>query len=140
MKQSKYYAQILLWIAFLTGIVSAYKTLGFTWDASFQAPALSEGATHSNYHVFREALMAIGFNLTLLWLIFKTKILGLVSWKLIMFTACFYYAGWWLAWPIWGYHAPSVTAETVHAIATICGLAGLWMVKPRRNEPDAVYQ
>ncbi|MEM0910678.1 MAG: hypothetical protein AAGJ37_06860 [Pseudomonadota bacterium] len=47
------------------GFISFWYTLGFTWNPQFAAVNLPDGPTHSNYHAFREALLALGVNLLL---------------------------------------------------------------------------
>ncbi len=54
-------------------------------------------------------------------------------WAITAFMAVFYYAGWWLAWPIWGYHAPNIGAESNHIMGTVGGLVGLALLRPRSN-------
>ncbi|MEM0910677.1 MAG: hypothetical protein AAGJ37_06855 [Pseudomonadota bacterium] len=47
--------------------------------------------------------------------------------------AVLYYLGWWFAWPIWGYHAPNLTAELNHVIATVGGLGALYFLWPKKT-------
>ncbi|MCV0428544.1 MAG: hypothetical protein K5905_24060 [Roseibium sp.] len=124
---------ILLTFGVVSGFVSFWYTLEFTWTPEFQATNLEIGPTHSNYHAFREALLALAVNLLLI----RAGVLGSAMkyeyWATTTFMAVFYYSGWWLAWPIWGYHAPYVSADINHVIATIGGLSGLILLKPVRN-------
>ena len=117
----------------ICGLVSFWFTLEFTWNTDFQATNLEIGPTHSNYHAFREALLALAVNLLMIRAILKAGGLKFEFWATTMFMAAFYYAGWWLAWPIWGYHAPYLSAEVSHLVATIGGLVGLLLVKPQAD-------
>ncbi len=125
--------RLMLLFGVMAGFISFWYTLQFTWMPEFQATALPDGPTHSNYHAFRGAMLALGVNLLLVWAGIRAGAIAREAWAMITFMAVFYYAGWWLAWPIWGYHAPSIEAETVHAVATFGGLAGLLFVRPRRG-------
>ncbi len=122
--------QILLLLSVMAGFTSFWYTLQFTWMPEFQATALPDGPTHSNYHAFRGAMLALAVNLLLVWAGIRGVTLKFESWAIVTFAAVFYYIGWWLAWPIWGLHAPSILAEAVHTVATTCGLAGLIALKP----------
>ncbi len=123
-------SRVLILLSVIAGLISFWFTLQFAWTPEFQAPALPEGPTHTNYHAFREAMLALAVNLLLVWAMIRGAQIAFESWALITFMAIAYYLGWWLAWPIWGFHAPSLSAEMVHATATVCGLAGLGILKP----------
>ena len=123
--------RILILLGAATGLGSFWFTLQFTWTPEFQAPALEIGPTHTNYHAFREAMLALAVNLLLIWVGFRGAAVKIETWLPVAFMAFFYYLGWWLAWPIWGYHAPYIEAEIVHAVATIGGLSGLFLLRPR---------
>jgi len=125
--------RILLLLGVIGGFISAWYTLQFTWMPEFQAINLPDGPTHSNYHAFREAMLALAVNSLLVWVGIKAAALKFESWAIVTFLAVFYYSGWWLAWPIWGYHAPSIMAEFNHLGGTIGGLAGLAVLKPRQK-------
>ena len=112
------------------GFVSFWYTLQFTWTPEFAAVNLPEGPTHSNYHAFRGALLALAVNLLLIRVAIKGAAVKLEIWTVAAFMAAFYYAGWWLAWPIWGYHAPDVVAEMNHVIGTVGGLGALFFLRP----------
>jgi len=127
----------LIFLGAGAGLISFWFTLQFTWTPEFQAPALDIGPTHSNYHAFREAMLALAVNLLLIWAGIKGAAIRLATWVPIAFMVFFYYLGWWLAWPIWGYHAPYIEAEMVHVAATVGGLAGLGIFFPGRNQPAA---
>lgn len=53
-------ARILLILGVIVGLPSVWETLSFSWDPTFQAPALREGPRHTNYHAFREFTLTIG--------------------------------------------------------------------------------
>jgi len=125
--------RLLLLFGVMAGFISFWYTLQFTWMPEFQATALPDGPTHSNYHAFRGAMLALAVNLLLIWAGIRGRGINREAWSAITFMAVFYYAGWWLAWPIWGYHAPSFEAEMVHAVATAGGLLGLITLRPRRG-------
>lgn len=124
--------RILILFGLIGGFTSFWYTLQFTWMPEFQATELPAGPTHSNYHAFREAMLALAVNLLLIWAAIRAGALKFEVWGVITFMAVFYYGGWWLAWPIWGYHAPTVIAEMNHVIGTVFGLAGLIVLKPAR--------
>ena len=122
--------RVLLCFGITAGLVSFWYTLQFTWTPEFAAVDLPAGPSHSNYHAFRGAMLALAVNLLLVRVAFKGAALSAEAWGITVFMAVFYYVGWWLAWPIWGYHAPDVIAETNHAVGTIGGLVGLMLLKP----------
>lgn len=126
--------RILIAWSVAAGLVSFWFTLEFTWTPEFQAPGLKIGPTHTNYHAFREAMLALAVNLLLIWAGIRATAIGPEAWGTVTLMAVFYYTGWWLAWPIWGYHAPYIEAEAVHAVATVCGLAGLVLLKPQLKQ------
>ena len=123
--------RILLFIGIVAGLISFWFTLQFTWAPEFAATNLTDGPTHSNYHAFRGAMLALSVNLLLIWAAYKGSSIKIEVWAIIAFMVVFYYIGWWLAWPIWGYHAPDIGAEMNHVVGTIGGLGGLAFVKPR---------
>ena len=125
--------RILLSFGIFGGLVSVWYTLAFTWNTDFAAVNLPDGPTHSNYHAFRGAMLALAVNLLLIWVCMKASTIQFQSWALVTFMAVFYYLGWWLAWPIWGYHAPSLGAELNHVLGTVGGLAGLSLLKPNKS-------
>ena len=123
--------RVLLFFGILAGFVSFWYTLQFTWTPEFAAVNLPEGPTHSNYHAFRGALLALAVNLLLVRAAIKGTAIKFELWAVTAFMAAFYYTGWWLAWPIWGYHAPDMVAEMNHVVGTIGGLAGLAFIRPQ---------
>jgi len=125
--------RILLTFGLMAGFTSVWYTLAFTWTPEFAAVNLPDGPTHSNYHAFRGAMLALAVNLLLVWILFKGTKMHFESWAIIGFLAVFYYTGWWIAWPIWGYHAPSIGAELNHLVGTIGGLGGLILLRPQRQ-------
>ncbi len=126
-------ARILLSLGILGGFISFWYTLEFTWTPEFQATNLPVGPTHSNYHAFREALLALAVNLLLVRVFIKGATIKYEAWAITAFMAAFYYLGWWAAWPIWGYHAPNLTAELNHVMATVGGVIGLIMFRPNKE-------
>ncbi|MEM7564943.1 MAG: hypothetical protein AAF353_18125 [Pseudomonadota bacterium] len=124
----------LLVFGIVTGLISFWYTLEFTWTPEFRATELEIGPTHSNYHAFREAMLALAVNLLLVWALIKGTSIKIEVWATTTFMAVFYYIGWWLPWPIWGFHAPYLTAEVNHLVATIGGLGGLFVIKPGINQ------
>jgi len=64
-------ARILLILGVIGGLPSVWETLSFSWDPTFQAPALREGPRHTNYHAFREFTLTIGALGTMLWVMFQ---------------------------------------------------------------------
>ena len=126
-------ARIFLTLGIIGGLVSVWYTLAFTWNPDFAAVNLDDGPTHSNYHAFRGAMLAFPVNLLLIWVGIKGASVSLETWGITAFMAIFYYLGWWIAWPIWGYHAPSIEAETNHIIGTLGGLGALFLLRPKRG-------
>ncbi len=125
--------RLLMAFGIIAGFVSFWYTLEFTWTPEFQATNLPEGPTHSNYHAFREAMLAFAVNLLLIWVAIKGASVTRETWLITTFMAIFYYLGWWAAWPIWGYHAPNMIAETNHLIGTIGGMGGLLLLRWRES-------
>lgn len=125
--------RLLMAFGIIAGFVSFWYTLEFTWTPEFQATNLPEGPTHSNYHAFREAMLAFAVNLLLIWVAIKGDNVTRETWLITTFMAIFYYLGWWAAWPIWGYHAPNMIAETNHLIGTIGGMGGLLLLRWRES-------
>lgn len=121
----------LLFFGISAGFISFWYTLQFTWTPEFAAVNLPFGETHSNYHAFRGAMLALAVNLLLVRVALKGSTLSKEAWAITAFVAVFYYSGWWLAWPIWGYHAPNLVAEMNHVIGTVGGLLGLAVLKPK---------
>ena len=120
-----------LFFGISAGFISFWYTLQFTWTPEFAAVNLPYGATHSNYHAFRGAMLALAVNLLLIRVALKGATLSKEAWAITVFVAVFYYSGWWLAWPIWGYHAPNLVAEMNHVVGTVGGLLGLAVLKPK---------
>ncbi|SNZ19575.1 hypothetical protein [Cohaesibacter gelatinilyticus] len=125
--------RLLMAFGIIAGFVSFWYTLEYTWTPEFQATNLPEGPTHSNYHAFREAMLAFAVNLLLIWVAIKGTNITRETWLITTFMAIFYYLGWWAAWPIWGYHAPNMIAETNHLIGTIGGMGGLLLLRWRES-------
>lgn len=129
---SELLGRILLLLGILAGLMSFWFTLEFTWNKDFAAVNLAVGETHSNYHAFRGALLALAVNLLLIWVTLKGSRMSSEIWGVTFFLCVFYYSGWWLAWPIWGYHAPYISAEMNHLVGTVGGLGGLYLLRPRQ--------
>ena len=118
----------LLVLGLLTGIPSVWETLSFSWDPTFRAPMLRYGPTHTNYHAFREFTLTLGALLVMTWVMFQP--LGnrtRAMWTSMVFSATFYYGGWWISWPLLGLHTPNLTAELDHEAAALmsCVAIGL---------------
>lgn len=132
-------ARVLFLFGIYAGLRSFWFTLSYTWNQEFAAVNFPGGETHSNYHAFRGALMALAVNLLLIRAAIKGSSISNEAWNITLFMAIFYYAGWWLAWPIWGYHAPVLMADITHVIGTVGGLAGLALIRPKHNT-NVAYQ
>ena len=85
--------RILLAMAFLIGMVSFWFTIQFTWTPEFSAPELPI-PTHTNYHAFREALLALAVNLLILRVGIKGLSMHFEVCATTLFVAAFYYLGW----------------------------------------------
>ena len=124
-------SRILLCIGLAAGSLSTYDTLSHAWDPSYQAPRLALGATHTNYHAFREFMLEVGAAITMLYVIFKAPSRRNHSlWIVMAITAVFYYGGWWLPGPLLGLHTPNRLAAIDHVIASVFSLAGIAMAYP----------
>ena len=133
MDRSVLTGRILIVMGVLAGLLSVWFTLAFTWDPEFAAVNLPVGPTHSNYHAFRGAMLAFPVNLLLILVAIKGAQVTRDTWHVVTFMAVFYYLGWWVAWPIWGYHAPYISAAINHLIGTVGGLGGLLLLRPRTD-------
>ena len=58
--------RVLMAFGLIGGLTSFWSTLEFAWIPEFQATNLDVGPTHSSYHPFREALLALAENLLLI--------------------------------------------------------------------------
>jgi hypothetical protein len=124
------FARILLIAGILFGLPSLWETLSFSWDPSFQAPALRFGPTHTNYHVFREFTLTLGALSTMIWVMFQPAAnRSRPLWIAMLIAAVFYYVGWWLPWPLLGLHTPNVAAEIVHLLAAGSSLTAIFLVR-----------
>jgi hypothetical protein len=124
------FARALLIVGILFGLPSLWETLSFSWDPSFQAPALRFGPTHTNYHVFREFTLTLGALSTMVWVMFQPAAnRSRPLWIAMLIAAAFYYVGWWLPWPLLGLHTPNVAAEIVHLAAAASSLTAIFLVR-----------
>jgi len=124
------FARALLIVGILFGLPSLWETLSFSWDPSFQAPALRFGPTHTNYHVFREFTLTLGALATMVWVMFQPAAnRSRPLWIAMLIAAGFYYVGWWLPWPFLGLHTPNVPAEIVHLAAAASSLTAIFLVR-----------
>ncbi|WP_120502387.1 hypothetical protein [Roseovarius sp. EL26] len=122
--------RFLILLGLIGGFISFWYTVSFTWNPEFQSVNLPDAPTHANYHAFRGAMLALGVNLLLVWVAFNAAKLTREGWSIVTFMTVFYYLGWWAAWPIWGLHAPNITAEMNHVLGTVGGLGGLIILRP----------
>jgi hypothetical protein len=119
-------SRILLVFGFLIGLPSLWETLSFSWDPTFQAPALRYGPEHTNYHAFREFTLTLGALAIMLWVMFQpAKNRSHALWMTMMFAGIFYYSGWWIPWPLLGLHTPNLSAELVHIVAATLSLTAI---------------
>ena len=136
-------SRTLLCLGIVVGIPSVWETLTFSWNPDFQAPRLPLGPTHTNYHAFREFTLTLGTELIMLYIIFlplEHRIRPF--WNVMLIAALGYYVGWWLPWPIFGYHAPNEASQIDHLTATVLSLAGVvcaWkhFPKPHHHGPTS---
>jgi hypothetical protein len=120
----------LLCLGVVIGLPSVWETLAFSWNPDFQAPRLPLGPTHTNYHAFREFTLTMGVELVILYIVFQPlghRIRPL--WNVMLIAALGYYVGWWLPWPIFGYHAPNELSQIDHFTATVVTLAGVFCAR-----------
>ena len=123
--------RILLLLGLAASGLSMFDTLSHVWDPSFEAPALSLGTRHTNYHAFREFTLSIGVGTVLAWGMFQP--VGKRRrelWVAMLVASLGYYVGWWLPWPLFGLHAPNLIAEVVHLAATVLTLAAVEIARP----------
>ena len=134
----------LLCLGIIIGLPSVWETLAFSWNPDFQAPRLPLGPTHTNYHAFREFTLTIGVELVMLYVVFQPlghRIRPL--WNVMLIAALGYYVGWWLPWPIFGYHAPNEQSQIDHLAATVFSLAGVacaWQHFPKPTITDPHHE
>jgi hypothetical protein len=118
--------RILLVLGLVAGLPSMWETLSFSWDATFQAPTLRYGPTHTNYHAFREFTLTLGAIAIMLWAMFRHKRDRTPElWATMALAAGFYYGGWWLPWPLFGLRTPTLPAELVHEAAALLSCAAV---------------
>ena len=130
-------SQFLICLGVFAGSISAVQTFGHIQDESYQVVnlAVEEGSTvertitHSNYHAFRESLIAMAMLGCFVYLCFSPS-LSKDTWILGFVLVCVYTLGWWLPWPAFGLRAPHLTAEIVHGVATLSLLTGYAMLRP----------
>ena len=121
----------LLLLGLAASGLSIYDTLAHVWDPTFEAPALSLGRRHTNYHAFREFTVSVGVAAVLAWGMFQpVRKRHRELWVAMLIAALGYYVGWWLPWPLFGLHAPNLAAEIVHAAATLLTLAAVALARP----------
>jgi hypothetical protein len=119
-------SRILLVLGVLLGLPSVWETLAFSWDPTFQAPALRYGSEHTNYHAFREFTLTLGALTIMLWVIFQpAENRSSAMWKTMLLAGVFYYGGWWLPLPLLGLHTPNLASELVHEAAAALSLAAI---------------
>jgi len=124
--------RVLLVLGILVGIPSIWETLSFSWDPTFQAPALRYGPHHSNYHAFREFTLTLGAILVMLWAMFQPPARRLRElWVAMALAGVFYYGGWWLPWPLLGLHTPNLIAELDHEAAAALSLVAITLTRRR---------
>ena len=124
----RHIAQILMLIAMLTSSISIWQTLAFSWDPLFRAPMLPEGPTHTNYHAFREACLAMGaLSIMTVFVFGPSRLRTRSCLHITTLVAISYYVGWWLPWPLLGYTAPHLGATIVHLVATGTAAGALWL-------------
>jgi hypothetical protein len=129
---------VLLVLGVVASVASGLQTLGHVPDPDYRSVNLpiEEGsspeltASHSNYHAFREFLLVVTVVGVLAWLVVSPGRLG-APWvrTLALVLGLGYSLGWWLPWMFYGLRAPHLTAELVHAIATV-GLIGAILTSP----------
>ena len=133
-------ALVFLLLGVVASIASAMQTLGPVPDPDYQSVNLpvEEGSTaeltagHSNYHAFREFLLVATVVAVITWLVASPGRLG-APWvrTLAVLLASGYCLGWWLPGLLYGLRAPHLTAELVHAVASV-GLLGAIVLAPGR--------
>ena len=129
--------RVLLVLGVLVGMPSIWETLSFSWDPTFQAPALRYGPEHSNYHAFREFTLTVGAIAVMLWAMFQSAASRTRTvWTAMAIAGLCYYGGWWLPWPLLGLHAPNAIALLDHTAATLISATaiGLAFLQFRRAE------
>ena len=83
--------RVLLCLGLALSGFSMWDTLGHSWDPAFQAPALSLGPTHTQYHAFREFTLSVGAAAVLLYVMFLPSAQRMRSlWTVMCVTAVCY--------------------------------------------------
>ncbi|MEI1377344.1 hypothetical protein PQG02_11755 [Nostoc sp. UHCC 0926] len=130
-------SRILLVLGILVGLPSLWETLAFSWDPTFEAPALRYGSTHTNYHAFREFTLTLGTLAIMLWVMFQpAKNCSRALWTTMMLAGVFYYGGWWLPWPLLGLHTPNMSAELVHVATAALSLTAIAFARQHFHHGD----
>jgi hypothetical protein len=129
-------ARTFLIVGILCGLPSIWETLAFSWDPTFSAPLLRYGPSHTNYHAFREFTLTVGVIAVMLWVMFqpptkRTRTL----WVAMALAGFFYYGGWWLPWPLFGFRAPTIISELVHATATFFSILSILISRASFDVP-----
>ena len=120
----------LLVAGIVVGLPSIWETVSFSWDSTFQAPALRYGPTHSNYHAFREFTLTVGAILVMVWVMFQPQARrSRELWIAMLLAGVSYYGGWWLPWPLLGLHTPNLVAELDHEAAALLSLAAIALAR-----------
>ena len=130
-------SRFLLVLGILVGFPSLWETLAFSWDPTFEAPALRYGSTHTNYHAFREFTLTLGALAIMLWVMFQpAKNRSRALWTTMMLAGVFYYGGWWLPWPLLGLHTPNISAELVHVATAALSLTAIALARHHFHHDD----
>ena len=77
-------SRVLLCLGLSVGALSMWDTVSHSWDPAFEAPALSLGPTHTNYHAFREFTLTLGAVGVMLYVMFLPESMRLRSFWVIM--------------------------------------------------------
>ncbi len=125
-------ARASLVVGLAIGLLSWRESVGHIGDLDFLVPAYTLGATHSWYHVFREACGDVAKMAVLLLVFFGSKRWRTpVTWWVSLVLMIGYYAPFWIGAPFLpALSAPNAIAEAIHVGMAFFALLGLVLGRP----------
>lgn len=115
--------------------------MGHIGDTDFLVPAYPPSATHSWYHVFREACGDVAKMAVLLLVFFGNERWRTpVTWWISLILMLGYYAPFWIGAPfVPGLSAPNAIAEAIHVGMAFFALLGLMLGRPSFHVAGEVH-
>jgi hypothetical protein len=123
-------ARVLIGLAFLVSLLSLYQTLSHLWDPDYHLPQLADGPQHARFHFVREALGDVGKIVAVGFIVLQpARRRTSPLWWVMLILVGSYYGGFWLGYPVLGVGAPNLSAQVVHTVSTLFGLAGVLIAR-----------